>query len=231
MSGRELAGIAHVVPQIVQLVESDAAQVDNTIALADWRLRAWSVGNHGAQGQHEATHVLVEGEKLQHLPRRLGVGGLLQPVLAVRVDGHILGVQISDLEYVEGDASLVSAASPLRIQSSGLVVLSHFYRLVQRVQIILLPPIFGILELREGFLRDELPRPQIPKQCLFVVCRRGVIIAGVVVSLLLRQLLEPLESVRLPFGQVGDVPGRPLGDGVRRDRGGPNLRRGLTHLI
>lgn len=44
MRGRELAGIAHVVAQIEQFGQAHARQVDDVVALADWRLLMRSIG-------------------------------------------------------------------------------------------------------------------------------------------------------------------------------------------
>lgn len=77
------------------------------------------------------------------------------------------------LEKIQRDASLVSPAQPLRVETAGLLVLVEVDRFVDAVYLVLLAPVFGVLELNEGFLWDELSRSQVAEE-RFVVVTRGL---------------------------------------------------------
>ena len=122
-----------MVPQIPQLRKPDAAQIDNVIALANRRLRVFSIRDGRAQWQDESTQVLIQREQLQHLPGHFRVGGEFPAVFAVGVHAHRLRIDLGDFVDVEGDAAFVSSTRPLRVQAARLLVLVDVDRFVQLV--------------------------------------------------------------------------------------------------
>ena len=102
--------------------------------------------------------------------------------------------------------------SPLRVQSSCLVVLVNVDCLVQRVQLILCSPIFCVLELTERLLRYELSCAKVPEKGFVVVGGRSLVVAGRVVTFGLAERLELVESGGLVIGEVVDVTGGPLSE-------------------
>jgi len=81
-------------------------------------------------------------------------------LLAV-LSADILGADMVDFVNIKGNAALVPSAGPLWVESSGLLVLIYIDGLVQLVESGLFPPVLGVLELLERFLRDELPRSEV----------------------------------------------------------------------
>ena len=165
----QLTRVAHVVPQVEQLPKANAGEIDNVVALTDWRLVMRPIGHRRAHGQDKAAQILVERKELEHLPWRLAVRGLLPAVFAIRVHRDVFWIQIADFEDIEGDATLVSPPRPLWIQPACLFVLMNVDGLVQPIEIVLFPPVFRVLELGECFLWDKLPRSKVSKKGLFIV--------------------------------------------------------------
>lgn len=107
--GGELRGGLHVRLEVPELPEGNAGDVDDVGGERDGcggGVRA--VGELGAERLGEAGEVLVEGEQAQELGRGLPVGDGLGGVRlgGFFVGGHGLGVEVADLEEVEGDASV-----------------------------------------------------------------------------------------------------------------------------
>lgn len=95
--------------EVPELAERDARDVDDVGGQGDGcggGVRA--VGKLGAQRLGEAGEVLVQSEEAQELGRGLavgdGLGGVRFGGFFVGRDG--LGVEVADLEEVEGDASV-----------------------------------------------------------------------------------------------------------------------------
>ena len=147
--------------QIPQFREPDATKIHNVVALTYGRLGVRSTRNGRAHRQDEATEILVQREQLQHPPWRFRVGGEMFAVLSVTVYGYFLWIQISYFEDVERDAALVSSASPLRVESSCLIVLVDIDCLVKCLQLILFSPVLRVFELRKCLLWYKLSRAKI----------------------------------------------------------------------
>lgn len=110
--------ILHMALEIPELLEPDAADVDDIIRRDDGRLRVRSAQRR-AHRHDEAQEVLVQREQTQ---QTLGLGGRrLRFVGEVRfaqrfgVRGHVLGVQVFDFEDVDGDSAAVATAGPLGV--------------------------------------------------------------------------------------------------------------------
>lgn len=174
-----------MVLQIPKFGQTNTTDIYDVIGLADGRLQMRSIGHGGAEREDEATEIFVQGEKLEHLPRGLGVGRLMLAVLPTRVCSDLFRIQVVHLEDIKGNPALVSPACPLRIQPPCLLVLMDVDRLIKLVQLIGLPPVLRILELAEGICRDEFARAQISQQGLVIVSGRGLLISRMVITLLL----------------------------------------------
>lgn len=87
----QLAGRLHVALEVPELLEADAADVDEVGGQGDRGARVLAVGQLGAQGLGEAGEVLVEGEEADQLGRGVhrgrGRGGLGVGL----VDGLLVG--------------------------------------------------------------------------------------------------------------------------------------------
>lgn len=107
----QLAGGLHVALEVPELLEADAADVDDVGREGDRGAGVLAVRQLGAQRLGEARQVLVEGEEADQLGRRVhrgrrrgGLGvGLVDRLL---VGGDGLGVEVADLEEVERDAAV-----------------------------------------------------------------------------------------------------------------------------
>lgn len=109
--------ILHMALQIPKLLQPDAADVDDIRGRDNRGLRV-GARQARAHGHDEVEEVLVEGEQTEQSLRdggrlvRLGLG-LGRHGRVVR--GHVLAVQVLDLEDVDGDAAAVSSAGPLGV--------------------------------------------------------------------------------------------------------------------
>jgi len=77
-------------------------------------------------------------------------------MLSGSVGRYRLVVDLRNLEKVDRNSSLVTATEPLRVQSPGGVVLVDVDGVVQSVELVLLTPVFSVLELIESFLWKKL---------------------------------------------------------------------------
>lgn len=112
--GGQLAGGLHVALEVPELLEADAADINNVGGEGDRGARVLAVGQLGAQGLGEAGQVLVEGEEADQLGRRVHRGRGRRGLGVGLVDGFLvgrdgLGVEVADLEEVEGDAAVGEA--------------------------------------------------------------------------------------------------------------------------
>lgn len=117
-----------------------------------------------------------------------------------------------DFKDVEGNASLITPPCPLRIESSCLLVLVYIDCFVQRIDLVLLPPVFRVLELTKGILWDKLSCAKVSEKGFVVMGGRSPVVAGRVVAFGLAERLELVESGGLVVGEVVDVTGGPLSE-------------------
>ena len=150
--------------QLPELCQSDLVQVHDIATLAHGRLCVRPIRNCRAQWQDESTEVLVQSEQLQHLPGHFGFdvdgcifAALFLPIRIGRGCRDLFCIYVANFEDVEWYTALVSPARPLWIQPSRLLVLVDVDGLVQLIELILLPPVFGVLELSEGIFGDKFP--------------------------------------------------------------------------
>ena len=163
--------------EIPELLEPYAADVYNIVAL---RYGCLGVGpvEEGAERNDVSHERFVHGEEAEILDSDFGRGGeRFGKVLLVGRNG--LGVEVGDFEEEDGDAALVAPAEPLRIlsrvrqlqlqpaaqkwlvyQTARLLELFRLDSDEQIVDVVLLAPVFRVLELLEGFWRDEAARAQ-----------------------------------------------------------------------
>lgn len=206
---RQLAGDLHVTLQVPELPQADPAHVDDVGAEGDGRARVLAVGELRAHGLGEAREVLVQREEAHHLGVLALAAVLGRLHLAVRVGGallvggHGLGVEVADLEQVDGDAAAVPPARPLRVQAAALLVGVDVDGVVQHVDADGGAPPLRVAELRGGVGGDPPPRAQEPQEHGVVVRRRGG--AGPVQPLLGEVRLERGEGGLLVGGEVAQV--------------------------
>ena len=96
--------------EVPELLERNAVDVDDVGGQGDGcRGGVGAVGQLGAQRLGEAREVFVESEETKEFGGRLPVGDGLGGVRfgGFFVGGHGLGVEVTDLEEVEGDASVL----------------------------------------------------------------------------------------------------------------------------
>ena len=117
MRRREDTRVLHVPLQVPELLEPDAADVDDVGRGDDGRLRVRP--RQGRAERHdEAQQVLVQREEAEqargHLARLVRLGRRGRGHLGA-VGGHVLAVQVLDDVDVDGDAAAVAAAGPLGV--------------------------------------------------------------------------------------------------------------------
>lgn len=211
------ARILQMGPQIPKLFDPDFGNVHDVAALTDGCGSIRPRGNGRAEWEHKATHVLVQGEQAQHLPRDFTLDHifptfLLVPIGILLVRGDVLVFHIRHFKDVEGNSTTISPARPLRVESTGLFVFVNINPFVEIVELVLFPPVLGGFELSKGVFGDELAGAEVAEESLVVVGSRrvGIGMGGFVVALLLAERLEFLEGGKLRVGELADMPRGPL---------------------
>lgn len=116
------AGILHMALQVPELGQSNAGNIDNIRRIRDGHFGIRSFKGRD-EGHDKVQQVLIEGEQGDQLGRggqRLVVGQAVFVCLRLfLVFGHVLAVQALDQVDINGDASFVAVAGPLRVLVPG----------------------------------------------------------------------------------------------------------------
>lgn len=124
MSSSQNTSILHMTLQVPELLKSNATNVDD-VGRCDnggFRVRTRKLR---AQRHNEVEEVLVKSEQTQETLRnrgglvRLGRRGRRGHGLVVC--GHVLAVQMLDLENIDGNTAAVSTTGPLRILDKSML--------------------------------------------------------------------------------------------------------------